>query len=237
MDPLLIPDTLKSFTEGWRLVNASRGGVSSLVGSTQYVVSAASRWEGKFSLHCRKPQHYIDADGFLASLDGQANPFLCGPADWRGRPWNVHPLTGAEITPALAKQSYKADPAFESNPYPTGDLLFLLAQDALMNATTISVERRQGGHLRAGQYFSINNRLHIITALQTPSPAAPGSGLAVPGTVRVSIRPWLRLDYAAGTVMDFARPLGTMRMAEVPAPVERTTSPVSEFSWNVTEYF
>lgn len=237
MATLILPPRLRRFTEGWRIANAARGGGASLTGQQQFVVSPAGRWEAKLSLHCLDDDDYLEADGFLAGLDGPANGIVCGPEDWRGRPWNIHPLTGGKIAPDFAARDIAADPAFDTNPDTTGTLRFSLAAAASMNATALSIRRDKGGHLKRGQYLSIGQRLHIITALTSASPADPDSGLAVAGTIGVSIRPWLRQDYAAGTAVEFAHPVGLMRLtAESVAMVERTTSPLSDLSLDLVEY-
>lgn len=237
MATLTLPPRLRRFTEGWRIANASRGGGASLTGQQQFVVSPAGRWEAKLSLHCLDDDDYLDADGFLAGLDGSANAILCGPEDWRGRPWNVDPLTGAKITPDFKAQDIEADPAFENNPDTTGTLQFSLALAATMNATALSIYRNKGGALKRGQYLSIGQRLHIITALTTTDPIDPATGLAVAGSIGVTIRPWLRADYAANTPVEFAQPVGLMRLTpDSVAMVERTTSPLSDLSLDLVEY-
>ena len=94
MATLVLPPRLRRFTEGWRIANTSRGGGASLTGQQQFVVGPAGRWGAKLSLHRLDDDDYLEADGFLAGLDGSANAILCGPEDWRGRLWNIDPLTG-----------------------------------------------------------------------------------------------------------------------------------------------
>jgi hypothetical protein len=237
MATLILPPRLRRFTEGWRIANTSRGGGASLTGQQQFVVGPAGRWEAKLSLHCLDDDDYLEADGFLAGLDGSANAILCGPEDWRGRPWNIDPLTGTKITPNFAAQDIAVDPAFDTNPDTTGTLRFALAAPASMNATALSIQRIKGGALKRGQYLSIGQRLHIITGLTTADPTDPDSGLAIAGTIGVAVRPWLRLDYAAGTQVEFAKPVGLMRLTpDAAAMVERTTSPLSDLSLDLVEY-
>lgn len=237
MATLILPPRLRRFTEGWRIANAARSGGASLSGQQQFVVSPAGRWEAKLSLHCLDDDDYLEADGFLAGLDGPANAILCGPEDWRGRPWNIDPLTGGKITPNFSVRDIEIDPAFDTNPDTTGTLQFSLAAAATMNATSLSIQRTKGGHLKRGQYISIGQHLHIITGLTTASPADPDSGLAIAGVIGVTVRPWLRMDYAAGAPVEFAKPVGLMRLtAEAAAMVERTTSPLSDLSLDLVEY-
>ncbi|MBA9071619.1 hypothetical protein FHR71_005405, partial [Methylobacterium sp. RAS18] len=136
------------FSEGWRIESAVRTAGATLLGQQQFSASPAGRWRGRMQFHCITEDDYLEVDGFLAALDGPANTFVLGPADWRGRPWNVDPLTGGRITPDLAKGSADIDPAFDTNPDTTGRLSFSLAQAASMNATTLRIRRDKGGALR-----------------------------------------------------------------------------------------
>lgn len=223
------------FSEGWRIENASRTGGATILGQQQFAQSPAGRWRGRMQFHCITEDDYLEVDGFLAALDGSANIFHLGPVDWRGRPWNTDPLTGGRITPDKASASAAIDPAFQRNADTTGGLSFELASPATLNATSINIRRIRGGVLRRGQYLSLLGRLHIITGLQAPDPlATPGNPVAA--NVTVSIRPWLRANYAAGTVVEFERPFGLMRLAPDAAPLlERTTSPLSDLSFEFIE--
>jgi hypothetical protein len=237
MATLILPPRLARFTEGWRIDGASTLGAPSIKNNRQAVANPGAPWVAKLSLHCEDEDDYIEADGFLAGLDGSANAIVCGPEDWRGRPWNIDPLTGAKITPDFVAQDIAADPAFETNPDTTGTLQFALAAPATMNATALSIQRTKGGALKRGQYLSIGQRLHIITALTTADPTDSASGLAIAGTIGVTVRPWLRLDYPTGTAVEFAKPVGLMRLTpDSAAMVERTTSPLSDLSLDLVEY-
>lgn len=235
---LIIPPRLRCFTEAWRIANSARGGGASLTGQQQFVVSPAGRWEAKMSFHCVEDDDYLEADGFIAGLDGPATPFLVGPVDWRGRPWNTGRFTGTPITPDVAARSRKVDPGYDTNPDTTGNLSFSLAAPVAMNATALTIQRSKGGALKRGQYFSIGDRLHIITGLTTSDPTEAGSGRPIAGQIGVTIRPWLRANYGTGTPIEFAEPKGLMRLTpESAAMVERTTSPLSGLALDLIEYF
>lgn len=226
------------FSEGWRIENASRTGGATILGQQQFAQSPAGRWRGRMQFHCVTESDYLEVDGFLAALDGSANTFYLGPVDWRGRPWNTDPLTGGRITPDLARRSVEVDPAFDTNPDTTGRLDFTLAQAAPMNATTLQIRRAKGGALRRGQYFAIGTSLHIITAVNSADPVDAATGLPAPGTVDISIRPWLRGPFAADTPLEFAQPLALMRLApDAAALLERTTSPLSDLALEFVEAF
>ena len=224
------PSILKCAAETWRIENASRTGGQTLSGTQQFVSSPSGRWRAKMTFHLVEDDDYLEARGFLAGLDGQATPFLIGPIDWRGRPWNIDPLTGAKITPDFQAQDIAVDPAFETNPDTAGYLDFTLAAAAAMNATTIQVSRQRGGVLKRGQYFSVGDRLHMIVK----PPADTGN----PGVVGLTIRPWLRAAYAQGTPVNFAAPLCLMRLADPDTgQIETLPSPLSDASLDLIEAF
>lgn len=190
------------------------------------------------SFHCVEDDDYLEADGFIAGLDGPATPFLVGPVDWRGRPWNRDAQTGAIIRPDVAARNAKIDPAYDTNPDTTGTLSFSLAAPVAMNATALTIQRTKGGTLKRGQYLQIGERLHIITGLTTADPTDPTSGVPIAGQIGVTIRPWTRDAYAAGSLVEMAAPMGLMRLtAESAAMVERTTSPLSGLSLDLVEAF
>lgn len=142
---------------------------------------------------------------FMAGLDGRVGTMLIGPAEKRRAPWAIDPLTGGQIT-------YQGEIGGAQPPYNDG-AEFVLGADAPVNATAITVTRQAGGLLVPGQYLSIGNRLHVIVALTTADPVDGATGLAQPGNIGLSIRPWLRSAYPAGTVVEFGRPVCLMRLA------------------------
>ncbi|MEN3212226.1 hypothetical protein PUR23_19640 [Methylorubrum populi] len=226
------------FSEGWRIENASRTAGPTILGQQQFVSSPAGRWRGRMQFHCITDDDYLEVDGFLAALDGSANTFYLGPADWRGRPWNSDALTGSLITPDRVAANARAHPGYDTNPDTTGRLDFALAAPVALNATSLTIQRNKGGALKRGQYLSIGKHLHIITALAAPDPSDPATGQPVPGAVQVSIRPWTRRVFQAGSPVEFARPVGLMRLAPDAAPLlERTTSPLSDLPLEFVEAF
>lgn len=82
---------------------------------------------------------------------------------------------------------------------------FALAANAALNSTSLTLSRSASAVLSPGMTFSIGNRLHRIVALP--------SGDTGSGNVAVTIRPWLRAAYSAGQSVEFAAPVGTMRLA------------------------
>lgn len=236
---LILPASMRCFSETWRIKMASRSGGQSLTGTEQIVSSPAGRWVAKASFHLLdEDEAQLDVRGFIAALDGQAGTFMIGPVDWRGQPWNVEPTVGTIITPGVAAADIAQDPAFDTNPDTTGRLDFSLAQPAAMNATSLTITRTKGGRLKRGQYLQIADRLHIITGLTTPDPTDPNSQQPIPGNIGVTIRPWTRAAYAAGTPINFTSPQCVMRFADADqGAIEMATSPLSDLSLDLVEAF
>lgn len=224
------PSRLRCSSEGWRLQNAARSGGQTLSGTQQFVGSPSSQWRAKMTFHLLDDDDYLEARGFIAGLSGQTVPFLIGPYDYRGQPWNVFPVTGQPITPDVAARNAAANPAFASNPDTSGTINFSLAADAAMNATTINVTKTRGGALKRGQYLSIGDRLHVIVE----PPADPGKS----GTAQLAIRPWLRAGYSAGTPVNFESPKCLMRLADGDTGAfDMITSPLSDVTLDLIEAF
>jgi hypothetical protein len=230
-----MPDTfpaLRCSTEQWRLQNAARSGGQTLSGVQQFVGSPSAQWRAKMAFHLVEDDDYLAARGFIAGLSGQTVPFLIGPTDWRGQPWNIDPLIGSPITPGIAAASAAANPGYASNPDTTGFIDFELAFDAAMNSTRVTIKRNKGGLLRAGQYFQIGDRLHIITGLNAADTGQENAG------VDLNIRPWLRGDYASGYKLNFANPRCLMRLADGDqGAIDMNSGPLSSLSLDIIEAF
>lgn len=206
--PLAFPSTLTVVKVSRpRLSNPSRGGGPGLDGTEQLVVApGGGRWTWSVTIQVRTRDDVLDLDAFVLGMAGRAGTALVPIFDGQRAPWNVDPLTGGLITPAKAAASAAVDPAFNANPDTTGALTFTLGDPAPMNATTLIVARATGGIVRPGMFFSLSSEMHVVTALDTPDVGGPA-------TLSVSIRPWLRADYASGTPLEFARPVCLARFA------------------------
>jgi hypothetical protein len=231
-DYFSLPAELRRYSEAWRIENAAKGGAQGITGSRQWVMNPAGVWRAKLSGHLTDPDEILALRGFLASLDGPFSPFKAGPIDWRGQPWNVDFLSGAIITPNRFPGG-----GYESNPATGGGLHFALEEDVKAQDVIMKIRRTRGGLLKPGQYLQIGDRLHIIARMVAPDP--PNEiGLAGPGVVGVHVRPWLRTDYPAGTPIEMGQPGGLMRLADPDqGQIEMTTSPVSDLSLDLVEYF
>ncbi|GAN49720.1 hypothetical protein ACXR8U_13705 [Methylobacterium radiotolerans] len=226
----LFPTRLRCSTENWSLQNSARSGGQSFQGAQQFVASPTSRWRAKMTFHLLDDDDYLEARGFIAGLAGQSTPFLIGPYDYRGQPWNVFPITGQPITPDVAARNAAVSPGFSVNPDTNGAISFALAADAAMNATTIRISKARGGTVKRGQYLSIGDRLHVIVSpVSDPGPS---------GVVDIAVRPWLRADYGAGTPVSFDAPRCLMRLADGDtAAFDMTTSPLSDVTLDLIEAF
>lgn len=135
---------------------------------------------------------------------GKSQVWILGPVEMARAPWAIDPLTGGAI-PYGGQIAGAADPYDEASD-------FVLAINVAVNATQFIVSRRAGGHLMPGQYLSIGPRLHTIVDLLSSDPTEVTTGLAVPGDIALSVRPWTRTAYSVGDAVEFGRPVCRMRI-------------------------
>ena len=84
---------------------------------------------------------------------------------------------------------------------------FRLAADAALNATALTIQRHVGGSIASGMILSFGDGvMHLIVP-----PFAGDTGAADP--IAVSVRPWLRAAYPAGTAVEFGTPTCRMKLA------------------------
>lgn len=210
---LLWPSVLIPSSEAWNPnKGASKSGGRSITNQEQVVVGPTGYVTARLTVPVNNPPKVLAMTALLAGLDGRAGTVLVGPREGSRAPWGADPLTGGRITKGRGDRDAALDPAWDTNADTSADLDFRLFASAAMNATTLTIQRNRGGPLIPGMKFGIGERLHTIAALTTPDPAGAG-GLAVPGAIGVTVRPWLRADYAAGTTLEFARPRCVMRRA------------------------
>lgn len=207
------PSILVPSSEKWNPnTNPSRGGGRSVLNQEQVVAAPTGYVSASLTIPCPDRARVLAMRALLAGLDGRAGSVLVGPREVGRAPWNIDPLTGGRISYAQGARDAAIDPAFETNTDTTSALDFRVSGGAPMNATSMVVQRGHGGVIEPGMMFSIDSRLHIVTALPNGELAAPGSP-GPPGMISVQFRPWLRADYADGTAIEFGTPLATMRLA------------------------
>lgn len=203
-DLLAWPGVLMPSSEDWSLRGGTRSGGQTFEGNEQIIASPTARWRATLNIPCWEPEHTLAMRRLIAL--GRAQAWAVGPYEYDRAPWNID-FIGSKITYAQAL----SNPAVYFGDQ-SASLDFRLFGPALMNAPIIAVKRNRGGVLRPGMIFSIGDRLHTIVDL-SGEPGSPG-GQGAPNTVmNLTIRPWLRADYADGTALEFGTPRGTMRLA------------------------
>lgn len=206
-NPILVPSS-----ERWNPnKGASRSGGRSISNTEQVVVGPTGIVTASLTIPVNKPAKVLAMRAMLAALDGRAGTVLVGPCEGSRAPWFVDPLTGAKIGKKQGDRDAARNPAWDANPDTSADLDFRLFASAGMNATALTIQRFRGGLLIPGMMFGIGERMHTITTLTTTDPTS--GGLAAPGNIGVTIRPWLRTDYSAGAALEFPRPRCVMRRA------------------------
>lgn len=202
-EPLIWPSVLMPSSEDWSLRGGSRSGGQTFQGNEQIVVSPTARWRAKMDIPCWEPEHTRAMRRVIAL--GRTQLWYVGPYEFERAPWGVDPLTGALITYAN-QQPGAAEPYDQA-------VNFVLAAGTSVGDTVIAVTRSRGGLLKPGMTFSINGRLHTIVDLTTADNPQPGTGAALKGNIGLSIRPTLRFAYPSGAIVEFGKPIGTMRLA------------------------
>lgn len=197
-DPVLVPSS-----EQWVPRNTARTGGQSFTGVEQLVESPTARMTASLTIPCNTRAKVLAARRVIAL--GRTQAWMLGPVEVNRAPWAIDPLTGGAIT-------YAGQISGAAAPYNDASD-FVLAADAALNATAITVTRRAGGHLIPGQLLSIGGQLRTIVDLLSDDPTEAGTGLALPGNIGLAIRPWTRAAFAAGTPVEFGRPVGRMRLA------------------------
>ncbi len=205
------PQLLVPSSEAWNSnKGASRSGGRSLSNQEQIVEGPSGYTTATLTIPCNRPAKVLAMRAALAL--GRAQTWLIGPFEVSRAPWFVDPLTGGKVTRCRGDRDAARDPAWDANQDTSADLDFRLSADALINSTALTVQRNRGGLLAPGMFFSIGDRLHMVTALTTVDPSEP-AGVAAPGAIGIQFRPWLRASHAAGTPIEFGRPKGLMRLA------------------------
>jgi hypothetical protein len=197
-DPLPWPSVLMPSSEDWSLRGGTRSGGQTFQGNEQIIASPTARWKATLSIPCFKKAQILAMRRVIAM--GRSQRWFVGPYE-RGRaPWPNDPIVGGTITDRTP-----------GAPQPA--LQFALSEAALLNAVQIAIQRNAGNFLSPGMLLSIGGWMHVLADLVTADPVAPGSGQAAPGAIALTIRPWTRVAYAAGTPVEFASPVTVMRLA------------------------
>ena len=177
----------------------TRGGVqlrSRFTGKRQAVVFPFAVWEFEGTLiDYPEDQGGREVRAFLAALEGFENNFdlpVPGFAGWLGGQWGqpVNTDIQARGVSAAGAKTITAG-------------VYSAAGGIPANGTLVA---------RAGEYFTINNELKILTADATISGPSGGYGLAT-----LNFQPPLRANVAVGNLINFYKP--TVRMCAEEADV------------------
>lgn len=203
-DPRPWPSILVPSAEDWSLRGGTRSGGQTFEGNEQTVASPTARWKASLTIPCPTRETTLAMRRVIAL--GRTQTWNVGPLETTRAPWNID-LVGGKITYGRAAKRpdiYIGDQA--------ATLDFRISDAASMNSVLLGIQRNRGGVLEPGMVFSIEGRLHVLVDLRDGEMAAPGVQ-GPRGAIGVFIRPWLRADYGAGTMIEFGRPLSTMRLA------------------------
>ncbi|SHF05643.1 hypothetical protein SAMN02745157_1533 [Kaistia soli DSM 19436] len=86
-----------------------------------------------------------------------------------------------------------------------------LHDNAALRATAITVDVEIAGPIRRGMFFSINDRLYMVTSI--PAIIVGGGAFGVGQRVTFDFLPPLRVAAGYGTPVEFGKPKATMRLA------------------------
>lgn len=139
-----------------------------------------------------------------ALLEGGANHIRVPVKDGANAPWPLDG-NGRPITSAAAAVFDDDDATFDDGSgFAQPVIAAVLAEDAALRATSVTIDFVNAGTIMGGEYFSIGDRLHVIKAV-----------LAESGTEKtVAIWPPLREAAPAGRDVEFDAPKCRMRLAD-----------------------
>lgn len=190
------------------LENQTRSGGISILGNEQITVAPSSRWRARFSMPVVTEASVLAWRAFVAGMGGRAGTVLVpkweayGPRDINGR--RFEELATAQ----WGDQLFDDGGAFDLSGFGQDDtpVYATLASPAALNATQIAVNYAPGiDGLRPGQYFTIGQRIYMVTQTWQANEGDP---------TQIRFSPWLREGWAAGTPVIIDRPVCLMRFAQ-----------------------
>ena len=200
MADLIVSPFLGVQSIGWMLRNASRSGGVGLTGQEQVIVSPTGRWTATAVFNVFSGLEDPAALAYRSLIRrGRGAIVIVPETDTRG------PLQWAGIKIPRRGVRHSDGATFsDGSGYGQDYTGATLAAAATMNATQIQIRLGGGLILIPGMRFSTpDDRLHEIDEV-----------VAQDGEIwTVRILPWLRADYAAGTVLNFDAPRCRMRLA------------------------
>lgn len=207
-DPLLAPRGVNFSRRGMTV-----GGPPTLTGRNQVAQGDAGYWVASFTRVVAGPAATVLAfEALKAKLEGGAHQVQVPTYEDDRAPW---PASGGRAANAYAEQPY-SDGTYhtDGHGFYRPSIIVLSSSDAALRATSISFTITTAGTIRAGNKFSIFDRLYVLKELLSSS----GSNRTY------SISPPLREAVPSGTRLNFENPICRMRLvseAEMDLTLER----------------
>lgn len=200
------PAALRWSAAQFQIVSASRSGGPSFQGQEQIVAAPTGRWKASLTIPVADKGYgpQVRRDAVLAYRGmvsgGRASIILVPAHDGRG------PAHRIGIVPRGYAVPHSDEAGFSDGVgYGQSFTNAILPTGAALNATEIQIAVPAGLSLLPGMRFSTpDGRLHEISDIA----AFDGNGVW-----SVTVAPWLRAAYPAGTAIDFDRPVCRMRLA------------------------
>ncbi len=206
---VLWPSILKALSVDFALQPMSVRGPAATSGLRQTVGSDAGFWRGTLgNVKVRTADEVREWRWLIASAQGGLNDIVVGLFDCRQAPRPVYG-TGVE----LGGIPHSDGALFsDGGGYSQSLVRTWLHDDPAARATNIVVDVEIAGPIRRGMYFSINNRLYIVTS--NPVILVAGGVFGAGQRVSFDFLPPLRAAASYGSVVEFGKPKATMRLAD-----------------------
>lgn len=203
------PTILKPLTVDFALQPMLVRGPATISGLRQVVGSDAGFWRATLGgVPIRTADQVREWRGLIAAAQGGLEDIIVGPFDCRQAP---RPLRHCGVTTGGTPHS---DGALfsDGSGYSESLVRMSLHADAALRATSITINIAIAGDIRRGMYFSIANRLYIVTSI--PSVLIAGGAYGAGRRVSFNFLPPLRAAAVAGANVEFGDPKATMRLAD-----------------------
>lgn len=207
------PAVLKPQDFRYFLENVDQSGGVAMGGNESFVVSPGPRWRAKGRFPVRTREQVLALNELEALLDGRANDILLPGYDGQRLSWPEQTFsgdpTGVILTPKVARElegtAGLGGTAYAGLEIPAAaEIVATVNTNAALRATTLLINKTQGGALIAGQHFGLGQRFHRIRSIE----------LVFGPVTTVTIRPPLRAAATSGTAVLFTRPVSLMKLAD-----------------------
>lgn len=195
---LLWPSILVPAVAGFHLKPMLQMGPRTFDGRAQRGAPDAGYWVATFAdIVINSTDRVLEFRGLIAALEGGLEDVLVGPCEAARAP-RVDGASVLRHIPYSDGTRHTDGAGFRQSA-----IVVFLTEDTPLRATRLTAAIETSGPLRRGMYFSVGERLHIITSV--PEISA--------GRASFSFLPPLRQPASAGARLDFARPRCLMRLA------------------------